>query len=123
MHGNRRHAEIVTGPLRTEPGVAREFDRAIAYETDVERGATRVAHDDIPRQTFSLGVGETCDGRHCGSGLDEVDGALDHVGEMHDAAEGGADQDVVAVSRRAQVLFEVRQVFLHQGLQRSVDGG
>src|SRR3546814_20183409 len=42
MNRDGRHAEVIARPLRTQPGVAREFDGAVAHEAHIEGRAPEI---------------------------------------------------------------------------------
>ena len=122
MHRDGGHAEVVTGPLRSQPSVSRVLHGAITYKTHIKGCAAGVTDDDVARQIFGLNVSKSRNRRHRRPGFDQEDRALHHVGEVHDAAKRRTGEDVVHVASRAQIGFEVGEIALHEWLQRRVDG-
>ena len=123
MYRDRSHAEVVADPLRAEPGLAREFHRAVTHQADVEGRAAGIADDDVAGEVLGGGIGKASDGCHGRARLHQIDRFLHHVAEVHHTAERRADQYVVVVAGRAQIGFECEQVLLHERFQRCIDGG
>ena len=63
MDRDRRHAKIVTRPLRPEPGVTGKFDDPVAHETDIEGAAAGITDDHVTRELFRTALGQPPNGK------------------------------------------------------------